>query len=228
MARQPRLYASGYAQLVSIQFTSSAQQALQTSPHHYYRDLVDWLGQFAPVCQATIHGWSITPQYILLLATPKHDKSLPSLVQGIGRKLAPLLSLGSVFSGRYHSMIPQPGLWVLPSLLWLEQQPIREKLVTDAEAWPWSSAPLHTGLAGQFPAWLQPHPDYWQCGNTPFDRQANYRKRLTEGLSAASELQITQFLRGQWALGDEAFVLELQKSATRRVTPNPRGRPRKG
>ena len=227
MARQPRLYASGYAQLISIQFTSSAQQALQSPTHQHYRDLFSWLGQSAYDCQTTIHGWSVTPQCILLLATPAHDKSLPSLVQALGRKLAPQVNTGSVFSGRYHSMIPQPGRWVLAALLWLEHQPIREVLVTDAEAWPWSSAPIHSGATGQSPSWRQPHPDYWHCGNTPFDRQANYRLRLTEGLPASSALQITNALKGQWALGDDSFIFELQKTASRRVTPNARGRPKK-
>jgi putative transposase len=227
MARQSRLYASGYAQLVSIQFTSPAQQALQPPLNQHYRDLMRWLGQSAPANQALIHGWSITPRCILLLATPKHDKSLPGLVQSLGRKFAPHLKFGSVFSGRYHSMIPQPNRWILPALIWLEHQPVREMLVHDAEAWPWSSAPIHSGATNQSPQWLQPHPDYWQCGNTPFDRQANYRQRLVEGLPASSALHITNFLKGQWALGEDSFIFELQKVATRRVTPNARGRPKK-
>jgi putative transposase len=226
MARQPRLYAAGYTQLVSIEFSEPAQRSFQASPEPPYRDLLKWLGQAALTCQVAIHGWSICPRMLNILATPEHEASLPSLVQALGRKFAAQLQSGSVFSGRYRSTIPQPNLWVLPCLIWLEQQPLRERLVEDAEAWPWSSARMHTGESGAPLAWLVPHPDYWLCGNTPFDRQANYRRILTAGLPVSSERQIASSLRGQWALGDQAFIAELQKTATRRVSPGVRGRPK--
>jgi putative transposase len=227
MARQPRLYATGYAQLISIQFSDAVQQPSQSLLDQRYQNLTAWLGEAAPLCNASIHGWSITPSALLMLATPSNDKSLPFLVQALGRKLAAQLKLGSVFSGRYHATIPQPGVWVLPALIWLEQQPVREKLVDDAESWPWSSARVHAGDVAQAISWLQPHPDYWRCGNTPFDRQANYRKRLYEGLPAIADKRISFCLNGQWALGDESFTAELQKIATRRVSPGNRGRPKK-
>jgi putative transposase len=227
MARQPRLYAAGYAQLISIQFSEAVQQPGQSLLDQRYQNMTTWLGEATPLCHASIHGWSITPRALLLLATPTDDKSLPSLVQALGRKLAAQLKLGGVFSGRYHATIPQPSLWVLPALIWLEQQPVREKLVEDAESWPWSSARVHTGAVSQAISWLQPHPDYWLCGNTPFDRQANYRKRLYEGLPSGANKRISFCLNGQWALGDEPFIGELQKIATRRVSPGNRGRPKK-
>lgn len=227
MARQPRLYATGYAQLLSIDFSESAQRSFQISADHTYRDFLTWLAQSAPVSQVVIHGWSICPRGLNILATPEHEASLPSLVQALGRKFAARLKSGNVFAGRFHSTIPQPNLWVLPCLIWLERQPLRERLVDDAETWPWSSARAHTGVPGTSPAWLQPHPDYWLCGNTPFDRQANYRQKLTAGLPLASDLQIASCLRGQWALGDQNFIAELQKTSTRRFSPGKRGRPKK-
>jgi len=226
MARQPRLYAAGYTQLVSIEFSESAQRSFQTSPEPPYRALLTWLGQAAMSCQVVIHGWSICPRIFNILATPEHEASLPAMVQALGRKFAAQLQTGSVFSGRYHSTIPQPRLWVLPCLIWLEQQALRERLVDDAETWPWSSARTHTGLSSQSLAWLAPHPDYWRCGNTPFDRQANYRRILSAGLPISSEQHIASSLRGQWALGDKAFMAELQKTANRRVSPGARGRPK--
>jgi len=60
MARQPRLYAAGYAQLVSIQFAFSAQQLGQTLLDQHYKNMISWLGESALVCKTAIHGWSIT------------------------------------------------------------------------------------------------------------------------------------------------------------------------
>ena len=227
MARQPRLYAEGYAQLISVDFSEPTRRSLQSFDSQPYPELVNWLGHIAAASQVVIHGWTITPARMLILATPEQSHSLPTLIQSLGRNLASQLKSGSVFAGRYHSTIPQPSRWVLASLVWLEQQPLRERLVEDAESWPWSSARAHTGATGAIYSWLQPHPDYWHCGNTPFDRQANYRAKLSEGLSSTTERQIVTCLRGQWALGDELFIADLQKTATRRVHPGLRGRPKK-
>lgn len=227
MARLPRLHASGLAQLVSMHLRLPALPATETLGDHHYRQLFVWLGQAATRESVAIHGWSITPRAIQILVTPTHERAIPALVQSLGRNLAAQLKVGSVFSGRYRSMIPQPGLWVLPTLLWLERQPLREGLTLDAEAWPWSSARAHTGAPGTPPVWFQPHPDYWACGNTPFDRQAAYRKLLLEGASPPIERQIENCLRGQWGLGDSTFLRELEKISQRRVSPAPRGRPRK-
>jgi putative transposase len=227
MARQPRLYAKGYAQLVSIHLSEAIQRAPEASLDQRYNNLTAWLGESSLACDTVIHGWVITSQAINFLATPTDNKGLPSLVQALGRKLAAQFKLGHVFSGRYHATIPQPGAWVLPALIWLEHQPVRERLVEQAESWPWSSAHTHAGTLGQAPAWLQPHSDYWLCGNTPFDRQANYRQILAEGLSATSVQRIVFCLNGQWALGDASFIQELQTLASRRVSPGARGRPKK-
>lgn len=226
MARLPRLYAAGFAQLVSMQLRSASELAPQSISEHY-RDVFTWIGSGATREGVTLHGWSMTSQRIYLLATPDHEKGIPALVQSIGRNLAAQLKTGRIFSGRYRSMIPQPGVWVLPTLLWLERQAVRESLTSDPEAWPWSSAQVHTGAPGTPPTWFQPHPDYWACGNTPFDRQASYRQQLIEGTRRAVEEQIESSLRGQWGLGDASFLDELSKIAQRRVSPAPRGRPRK-
>ena len=227
MARQPRLYAEGYAQLISVDFSESTRRSLQSFNAQPYPDLTSWFGNLASVHSVSLHGWSITPRCLILLATPENPSSLPSFIQALGRNLAAQLKTGSVFAGRYHSTIPQPGRWVLPSLVWLEQQPLRERLIEDAEFWPWSSARAHTGSMDAVYSWLVPHPDYWLCGNTPFDRQASYRMKLSEGLTSEADKQITTCLRGQWALGDKSFLDELQKTATRRVQPGTRGRPKK-
>ena len=47
-----------------------------------------------------------------------------------------------------------------------------------AQDWRWSSAQQHVGSVGRLTPWLVDHPDYWACGNTPFDRQARYKKAM--------------------------------------------------
>jgi putative transposase len=227
MARLPRLYAPGFPQLVYAGLAIASGPSDPEVSHLLYLDLIRWMGESASREGVAIHGWALTPRSIVLLATPNDGQGIPKLIQSLGRHLATRLKAGSVFSGRYRSTIVEPGHWLLPALIWLEREPVRAGLATDPELWPWSSAANHAGSPGVAPAWLAQHVDYWACGNTPFDRQAIYRKQLQEGNSPGIDQTIEKSLRGQWALGRESFLVELAPVASRKIVPSPRGRPKK-
>lgn len=228
MARLPRLYAPGLPQLVQANFVQTLASPSQPAPSDILNQLTTWLGESTQRHKVSIHGWMLATDRILLLATPADEEGLPRLMQTLGRNLAARLRDGRVFAGRYRSALLEPGAWVLPSLIWLETHPVRNGASLDADTWPWSSAASHTGNT-QLPAaqWQSDHADYWACGNTPFDRQANYRRKLLEGLSRDQTLRIEQAISGQWALGSAEFIASLAHTASRRVAPGQRGRPRK-
>jgi putative transposase len=226
MARLPRLYAPGLPQLVQASFAEPLAQPDQPAPAALLNDLTAWLGAAATRHRVSVHGWVLSIDRVVLLATPVDEEGLPRLMQTLGRNLASRQRGGRIFSGRYRSALLEPGQWVLPALVWLESLP-GQSGSPDIEAWPWSSAASHTGLLGSPPSWLVDHADYWSCGNTPFDRQANYRRRLHEGLSREQSERIRATLAGQWALGGPAFLEKLTHTASRRVSPGQRGRPRK-
>jgi putative transposase len=50
---------------------------------------------------------------------------------------------------------------------------------------------------------------------------------LQDGLSREETQRIDQAVSGQWALGGPAFIASLAHTASRRVAPGQRGRPRK-
>src|SRR5690606_7967979 len=126
---------------------------------------------------------------------------------------------GRVFAERYRSALLQPEAWVLYGLIWLELQPAQHGYVDDALRWPWSSAAQHTGLGSAASRWTTEHPDYWRLGNTPFERQARYRRLLDQGLGQAQTRRLEEALFGQWALGDEEFLARIGRSSTRRLLP---------
>jgi len=226
MARLPRLFAPELAQLISAQFSPASFSALNTSPRQAFELLLGWLGQSARLYGVSVHGWCLTPRGLCLLATPSDSLGVSRVIQDLGRRLAAHLKVGSVFSGRYRSTILQPVRWVLPCVIWLEHSAVREGLVEEPTQWLWSSAHAHTEGIDKRASWLQPHPDYWRYGNTPFARQAAYRDQLSAGNSAAVDLAIEVALKGQWGLGDQPFLTELTTCANRRVQPGLRGRPK--
>ena len=226
MARLPRLYAPAIPQLVHARFLFPLSERA-ASGARILDDLQKWLLDGLARHGVMLHAWTLTDEGMLLLATPNDAQGLPRLVQSLGRNLATTLRSGPVFSGRYRSTLVEPGHWVIPAMIWLESWVAREKGASDSEIWPWSSAGFHTGaLLGYSPA-LSDHADFWSSGNTPFDRQAAYKSRFTEGLSASQLQQIAQALHGQWALGSADFIHQLGQVASRRPSQGRRGRPRK-
>lgn len=221
MARQRRLYCPNTPHLLQIHLLPEpVSPSVQTLDAR-----AGWLAEEAARLRVAIHGWAMTPLEVLALVTPAAADGLRGLTQGLGRRIAAQRGGGQVFSGRYRSALIEPGAWVIPSLLWLEGLPVRYGLASDAEHWRWSSARAHVGASGL--GWLSVHPDYWACGNTPFDRQARYRQWMHEGLAPSQAARIAAAVKGQWALGGPAFLAHVAAAASRPVQPRPVGRPRK-
>ena len=74
---------------------------------------------------------------------------------------------------------------------------------------------------------MSDHSIYWELGNTPFERQSNYRALALEGLSGKTLATLQKHAHSGWPLGDDAFLAQLERHATRRIHPLPKGRPRK-
>jgi putative transposase len=227
MARLPRLYAPDTPQLVQTRFVQPLASPSEATPGDTLDLLRGWLDRDACLHRVALHGWLLLNDRICLLATPSEAKGLPRLMQSLGRRMALLLRQGSVFAGRYRSALVQPGVWMIPALVWLESLPAQLRYVDRPEAWPWSSASWHVGATLDKLAAQSDHPDYWACGNTPFARQSHWRLQLSQGLSQNRARHIAQSLHGQWVLGEPDFLQRLAPIANRRLTPDKRGRPRK-
>lgn len=254
MARLPRLYAPRIPQLVHVRFAQALTPAQAPAPAATLDTIVAWLAEETPrpipapgtatprqeysaiapasppPAEIAVHAWIVLPDQITLLATPSGAQSLPRLMQALGRRMGAGLLRSRVYAGRYHNALLEPGRWVLPAMLWVESLAVATHQVDAATQWPWSSAAEHAGHASSTPhptVGLLDHPDYWQEGDTPFARQAAWRKRLASGLTAAQHQQIEAALHGQWALGEKIFLAHLGRLSSRRVSPAPRGRPRK-
>lgn len=218
--RLARLFAADTPTLAGVKFPPQ----VTSIP---YADVFGWLGMYANEQSLLVHGWCVTPQGLYLLCTPPSIKQLSTVIQSIGRHLAAAVDMGPIFVGRYKTALIEPEAWVLPTLVWLEQAPVRLNLVQQAQDWRWSSAQQHVGSVGRLTPWVVDHPDYWACGNTPFDRQAHYKSILSDGISAQTLQSIEAALHGQWALGSHAFQQNMNLLASRRASPARRGRPKK-
>lgn len=227
MARLPRLYVPGQAQLVHSCFTPALLSHHDAAHPSTLDDLVNWIREESARKKVLIHGFSVSSSGVAMLATPSDSLGLPQVMQALGRNLAAKFRMGSVFSGRYRSSVPEPGAWTLPALVWIDKLVQQSHPLLDPETWRWSSCATLTGTSLQPLPWISFHKDYWSLGNTPFDRQARYRALLLDGNSRDQDQEIQKAIHGQWVLGSQTFIDYLEPKANRRLQPGHRGRPKK-
>lgn len=221
MARLARLYAQGITQLVHIELHPSLFEV--NAVQRMYEVLHQEVGRFG----AKLHAWLFLEREIYLVLTPSNEQAIPKLVQQMGRSLSSRLRSGAVFKRRYRSTLVQSQKWVLPVIQWVEMQASQGGKVL-AEYWQWSSVAHHIGRdEGISGGALSYHMDYWNIGNTPFERQQRYFQSFQEGLSSYQKRQISQALKGQWVLGDDEFLESITPHVSRRMRPAKRGRPPK-
>lgn len=185
------------------------------------------LGEVAAQTQVAIHAYSVLEARFDLVLTPADASGLSRLMQALSRRHAVAFNArhgrrGALWEGRFRSVVVEPETWLLASMLAVEAlavdaAPDREGRCT--------SLPAHVGERSD--RLLSPPEAYWRLGNTPFEREANYRAMAERGLTTEKLGAIEAALRGGWPLGSAAFIEGLMPGARRPVRPRPRGRPRR-
>jgi putative transposase len=225
MARSARFVAIKQAHLV-------AQTALDGLG--FFRENADFVKFLAllkissKVNNVAIHGYVLLPSEIMLIATPAAADSLSKLMQWVGRRYVPYYNrkygrAGPLWRSRFKSAVIEAASHLLAAYQYVEEAPVRASLGSWPGDYPWSSFHAHAGL--QPDALVSDHPSYWSLGNTPFDREAAYRRLMEHALPSSILTLIESGLRSGWAIGSTAFAESLQKLTGRRLTPATRGRP---
>lgn len=219
MARLPRLAVAGQAHL-ALMLGHGAQPVFANDEDR--RQFLAALRESALQQQVAVHAYALLPGEVLLLLTPATAGALGALMQGLGRRYGAAFNRrhgrrGSLWAGRFRTAVVQAGAMALDALLFVDLQ---------GQAHPaWCSLDHHLGrrrdpLVTDGDAW-------WTLGNTPFEREAAYQRRVGEGLAAERSAVLADAVHKGWAVGDDAFLAALAQQADRPVQPRPRGRPRR-
>lgn len=227
MARLPRLVVPHQAHHI-IQRCHDGQAAFREADDHAI--FLDWLKDGAKRFQVAIHAYVLMPDHLHLLATPADADGLARMMQWVGRYYVPYYNQkyqrnGTLWQGRYKATVLHAERYLLLCSRYIELNPVRNGLVSDASDYQWSSYLHHIGTRPD--PLVTDHKLYWALGNTPFDREIAYQSLAGQPLSKADIETITQATLKGWALGADEFKSGLEKSARRRVSPAKRGRPPK-
>jgi putative transposase len=225
MARLPRLTLAGYPHHIILR--GNNRQAIFMDSADFERMLA-LLQNHAMEQGVQVHAYVLMSNHLHLLLTPSQNDSLPKMMQAVGRSYVLYFNKrhgrsGTLWEGRYRSALIQTERYFLACMAYIDLNPVRAGMVAQAAGYPWSSHGHYIGRQNE--AWLTPHPLYWEMGNTPFAREAAYAVMVNAGVNQTQQQALTSSALSGWALGEESFVIGLQKQTSRRVNPAKVGRP---
>lgn len=228
MARLARLTLPSYPHHV-IQ-RGNNQQAVFTEVAHF-QFFLNLLKEESSKHDVAVHAYVLMPNHFHLLATPQSDNlGMPRMMQAIGRSYVRYFNdcehrSGTLWEGRYRSTVIDAKAYLLSCQIYLDLNPVRAGLAATAMDYPWSSCAHYMGLRAN--RLISSHAEVWALGNTPFAREAAYSEKVRSGVSEDLQQLFTQSALTGWALGEPAFLAELQEKTPRRLTPALAGRPAK-
>ena len=175
-----------------------------------------------------MHSYVLMSNHFHLLATPETQTGIPQMMQAVGRRYVRHFNqsqrrTGTLWEGRYRSTLIQAERYLLACMVYIDLNPVRAGLVEAPRDYRWSSHGHYVGA--RHDRLITPHPLYWELGNTPFAREAAYAQLVQAGLENEQQRALTDSLLQGWALGDSAYVTDLQRRTDRRVSKSRAGRP---
>lgn len=225
MARLPRLSVPGYPHHI-IQRGNNRQAVFLTDADR--RVFLDLLRDSAARHAIAVHAYVLMDNHFHLLVTPPSAEALSRFMQAQGRGYVRHVNdthhrSGTLWEGRYRAAVLQAEPYLLPCMVYLDLNPVRAGLVSQAQDYPWSSHGHHAGV--QADKCVTPHPLVWALGNTPFERETRYRHLVQLGVTPQQQSALTDSALSGWALGSPEFVARLQQTSARRLSRASPGRP---
>ncbi len=227
MARLARLYVPDQPQHVILRGLDQQPAFVDDQDYELF---IDCLKAAARDHHLAVHAWVLMPGAVQLLVTPSDESSLPKAMQAVGRRYVAHFNRryarrGTLWEGRYRATVIEGERFFLLASRVVELAPVRNHLVAAPEDYRWSSYRHHIGLTVD--SLITDHPLYWALGNTPFERQRAYRELCEQPLDERETSQLMQATLKGWVLGGDTYREWAGRTANRRVSPLPRGRPRK-
>jgi len=227
MARLSRFFLPG--QPLHVIHRGKGGRRVFFGPDDYAR-YRDWLAEAAAHYRCAVHAYVLLPNQVELLVTPRDADSLPRTLQSLGRRYTRYVNAlrrraGTLWEGRYRAAPIEGATHLLACSRYIESTPMREGIARRPHRYPWSS--YHAHALGVADPVLTDHRLYSALARRPNKRQKAYRRLFDEPLDDGFVDALRAATNGGWAFGSERFKQRIAEAAGRRVTPLPRGRPRK-
>ena len=173
-----------------------------------------------------VQGYCLMTNHVHIIGVPEEESSLAEAIGRTHFRYSQYINKfhgrsGHLWQGRFHSCALDEGHYG-NAMHYVEQNPVRAKMVRKPWRYRWSSAAVHVGEAkddGLLDL------DAWRAY---FGGEARWRRILERGLDPAFVESFRLNTHTGRPLGSDSFVSMIEHQLGRRVRALPVGRPRKG
>jgi putative transposase len=112
-----------------------------------YQAYISLMAEWCRKSGVEIWAYCLMPNHVHLIAVPEHDGGLRRGIGEAHRRYSRMINFrenwrGHLWQGRFASF-PMDETYLLAAARYVELNPVRAQLVSNAELWPWSSARAH-------------------------------------------------------------------------------------
>lgn len=228
MPRSARIVISDYPHHIIQRGHNRQVVFVSDDDYQYYLDnLHEWKERL----ECKVYAYCLMANHVHLIIDPGSDgKNLALLMKRIaGRQTRHVNRLenrsGTLWEGRYKSSPICVNEYLLACSRYVELNPVRAGIVTEAEAYRWSSYGAKVGTSKH--EWLDFDSQYFGLGSTERKRQGKYRD-FVQGTIQERELEQIRLgiQRGQLT-GSRRFMKAIEAKVGRRIEFRGPGRPTK-
>lgn len=227
MPRQPRYFIPNIPQHVVARGIDRQAVFFQDVDYTHYRQA---LREAAINSQCQVHAYVFMTNHVHLLVTPEQPRSLPLMMQAMGRTYVQRLNAryqrtGTLWEGRYKASLVQSNHYLLACQRYIELNPVRAGVVSAPAEYPYSSYSHHA--LGKEDLLLSPHANYLELHTDRSARVEAYRALFSDTLS---EELLTRFRKNTNActvIGNDQFKEQIAAMLGRAVATTRRGRPKR-
>jgi len=227
MPRKPRFYLPNYPVHIVQRGHNKNNVFFENEDYKAY---LEWLQEGSEWYDVPIHAYALLPNEIHILATPSDKESASRMMQYQGRCYVPYINTtynktGTIWQGRYKASLIDPETQLLNNMLYIENLPVREKLVKSPGAFKWSSYKFNA--QGKKNTLITPHEKYTELAKTDKTRLDKYTTLSKAGLTDEISRDIQDAWQTGTPLGSDKFKKMVERRLKIKVGHARRGRPRK-
>jgi putative transposase len=227
MPRKPRFYLPGYP--VHIVQRGHNKNNVFFEPEDY-KVYLDWLQEGSEWYEVPIHAYALLPNEIHILASPSEKEAASRMMQYQGRRYVPYVNAtygktGTIWQGRYKASLIDPESYLINSMIYIENLPVRDGLAKSATSYKWSS--YKANAQGKKNPLITPHEAYKNLARGDKKRMEKYAALTKTGVSDEVSTDIQDAWQTGTPLGTDKFKKMVEKKLKIKVGHAKRGRPRK-
>ncbi|MCJ8312680.1 MAG: transposase [Saccharospirillaceae bacterium] len=219
MPRQPRINIPDIAQHI-IQRGNNKEPCFYNADD--YAVYLAKMEEYAAKFEVEIHAFVLMPNHVHMLLTPKLESAISKFMQALGRYYVQYINRtygrsGTLWEGRYRATVVGTDAYFLQVSRYIELNPVRSKIVLKPSDYPWSSY-QHNAMDNHIDMIIAHH-SYLSLGKNTGDRKFTYCHFVNLTMPTSIVNLIRNSTNKSWAIGDEAFITQIEQQLSRRLSP---------